>query len=62
MRLHFLAIISGKFQSIAPPIMLFRLITVCNERNRKVFQNTNIKKRQKYLLFWSLDQQVVVKG
>ena len=36
-------------------------ITVCNERNRIIFQNTNIKVRQKYWFFWSLDQQVVVK-
>ena len=62
MRLHFLAMSSGKFQSNAPPIKLFRLITVSNERNRKVFQNTKIKVRQKYLFFWSLNQQVVVKA
>ena len=37
-------------------------ITVCNERNRIVFQNTNIKVRQKYWFFWSPDQQVVVKA
>ena len=62
MRLHFLAIISGKFDSDAPPTELFRLTTVSNERNRIVFQNTNINVCQKCWFFWSLDQEVVVKA
>ena len=62
MQLHFLSITFGNFQSDAPPTELFRLTTVSNERNRIVFQNTNINVRQKCWFFWSLDQQVVVKA
>ena len=62
MQLHFLSITFGKFQSDALPTELFRLTTVTNERNRIVFQNTNINVRQKCWFFWSLDQQVVVKA
>ena len=60
MQLHFLSITFGNFQSDDPPTELFRLTTVSNERNRIVFQNTNINVRQKCWFFWSLDQQVVV--
>ena len=62
MQLHFLSITFGNFQSDAPPTELFRLTTVSNERNRIVFQNTNINVRQKCWFFWSLDQQVLVKA
>ena len=37
-------------------------ITICNEANQIVFQNTNIKVRQECWFFWSPDQQVVIKA
>ena len=61
MQLHFLSITFGKFQSDTPPTELFRLTTVSNERNRIVFQNTNIKVRQKCWYFRSPEKQVLVK-